>query len=335
MDSFTLKSVCKIPLSFMRALLRILLAFSLSTIIGCDQGSKILSITTGGTGGVYYPLGGGLANILSEHLPGYQVTAEVTGGSIDNLRLVGAGQADLGFAMVDAAHDAVNGSGRFSEGALPIKTIAVLYPNRMHFVTEDDGTVRSPNDLIGKAISVGSPGSATELMALRILDALGIEEDVRKERLSAVESVNAMRDGKIDAFFFAAGLPTAAVTDLAATPGFKLQLVDHADVVEKMNDKFGKLYVKGNIPKGTYPGIERDTTNANVWNILFAREDMPDEQVKKILALMFDQIDKLALVHKEAAQISIENQNKSFSPVDFHPAALSFYESRGVRFASQ
>lgn len=300
------------------------------SLAGCGEKQQMLSITTGGTGGVYYPLGGGLANLLSEKMPGFQVTSEVTGGSVDNLKLVGNKQADMGFTMVDAAFDALNGRERFEGSALPIRTLAVLYPNRMHAVTVQQAGIREMADLAGKRVSVGSPGSATELMSVRVLEAYGIDQSVERERLSAVESVNALKDGKIDAFFFAAGLPTAAVTDLAATPGLTIQLLDHSDGVPKMNAKYGPLYAVGNISKDVYPGMTRDASNADVWNIMFAHESMPDAIVRQILTIMFDNRAALELVHKEAAQINLENQGKKLTPIPYHPAATAFYRERGV-----
>ncbi len=299
-------------------------------LAGCGEKQQMLSITTGGTGGVYYPLGGALANLLSEKMPGVQVTSEVTGGSVDNLKLVGNDQADMGFTMVDAAFDAFNGRDRFEGNPLPIRTLAVLYPNRMHAVTVQQSGIRDLSQLAGKRVSVGSPGSATELMAVRVLEAYGIDQSVERERLSAVESVNALKDGKIDAFFFAAGLPTASVTDLAATPGLTIQLIDHADAVAKMNAKYGPLYAVGTIPKDVYPGMAADASNADVWNILFVNESMPDQLVREILSIMFDNREALELVHKEAAQINLENQARKLSPIPFHPAALAFYRERGV-----
>ena len=307
-----------------------LIGAAVLVLAACGERQQMLSITTGGTGGVYYPLGGGLANLLSEKMPGVQATSEVTGGSVDNLKLVGTNQADLGLTMADAAFDALQGRDRFEGNPLPIRTLAVLYPNRMHAVTVQQSGIKQLGELADKRVSVGSPGSATELMAVRVLEAYGIDQSVRRERLSAVESVNALKDGKIDAFFFAAGLPTAAVTDLAATPGLTVQLLDHAEAVEKMNAKYGPLYTVGTIPKEVYPGMTSDANNADVWNILFANESMSDELVNQILAIMFDNRDALELVHKEAAQINLQNQARKLSPVPYHPAALAFYRERGI-----
>src|SRR2546423_11467267 len=146
---------------------------------------QAISIATGGTGGVYYPLGGGLANVLSKHLPGYQATAEVTGGSVDNLKLIGSGQSEIAFVMADAALDAYKGEDKFRGAKVAVRTLMVLYPNRMHVVTVEGMGIEKMSDLKGKRVSTGSPGSATEGMAFRGIQAAGLQKDrdMRRERL--------------------------------------------------------------------------------------------------------------------------------------------------------
>src|SRR5213594_658216 len=215
-----------------------------------------LSIATGGTGGVYYPLGGGLANLLSKTIPGLQATAEVTGGSVDNLKLLGAGKSEIGFSMADATWDAYNGVDKFKDGKVNARTLMVLYPNKMQIVTVEGSGINKLSDLKGKRVSTGSAGSGVEVVALRVLEALGLDpkKDIKQERLSVAESASAIKDRKIDAFFWVGGVPTAAVTDLAATPGVKMKLIDHAEVADAMNKKYGPLYAKGVIPAGAYSG---------------------------------------------------------------------------------
>ena len=141
----------------------------------------------------------------------------------------------------------------------------VLYPNRMHVVTIEGTGIEKIGDLKGKRVSTGSPGSATEVMAFRVIEAAGLDKDkdMKRERLSVAEIVNAIKDRKIDAFFWVGGIPTAAVTDLAATPGVKMKLVDHADLADKMNAKYGKLYSAGVIAAGAYPGTKVRTTRSS------------------------------------------------------------------------
>ncbi len=292
---------------------------------------KALSIATGGTGGVFYPLGGGLANILSK-LPGIQATAEVTGGSVDNLKLIGSGQSEIAFTQADAVYDAVNGLDKFKGGKLAVRNLMVLYPNQMHVVTIEGTGVGTVADLKGKRVSTGSPGSATEVMAFRVLEASGLDKDrdVKRERLGAAESVNAIKDRKIDAFFWVGGLPTSAVTDLGATPGVKLKLIDHDDAVAKMNAKYGSLYATSVIKAGTYPGQDRDNLNSVVWNLLVTGDRMSDELAYTIVKTIFDKQADLIAVHREAENFSLKVQVKSNSTAPWHPGALKYFAERGV-----
>ncbi|MEA2950227.1 MAG: uncharacterized protein QOI40_5557 [Alphaproteobacteria bacterium] len=294
---------------------------------------KTIAIATGGTGGVYYPLGGGLANILSKNLPGYQATAEVTGGSVDNLKLIGTGQSEVAFSMADAALDAFNGQDKFKSGKVAVRTLMVLYPNRMHVVTVEGTGIQKMADLKGKRVSTGSPGSATEVMAFRVIEAAGLDKDkdMKRERLGAAESVNAIKDRKIDAFFWVGGLPTAAVTDLGATPGLKIKLIDHSDVVDKMNAKYGKLYVTDVIPAKTYPGQDADNNISTVWNILVTNDKMTDDIAYAIVKIIFDKKADLVAVHKEAENVDYKYQIKESSPVPWHPGALKYFAEKGVK----
>jgi TRAP transporter TAXI family solute receptor len=295
------------------------------------QQKLTLSIGSGNTGGVYYPLAGGLAQVLSKQVSGWQATAEVTGGSIDNLKLVGTGKADIGFSMADAAWDAYAGNDKFAGRKLPLRTLMVLYPNRMHVVTTESTGVTAMKDLAGKRVSVGSPGSATELMALRVLEAYGLAESVKRERLSVNESVNAMKDGKIDAFFWAGGVPTAAVTDLAATPGVKIRLLDHADAVDAMNKRYGPLYSRNVIPKSIYAGMSADATNATVWNVLVVNANMPDDVAYTIVKTVFERKPDLVAVHKEFNTLSFDWQTNGAAALPFHPGALRYFTEKGLK----
>src|SRR6187399_3569336 len=294
---------------------------------------KTMSIGTGGTGGVYYPLGGAVANVLSKSLPNVQATAEVTGGSVDNLKLIGAGKSELGFTMADAALDALNGQDKFKSGKVPLQALLVVYPNRMHVVTVDGTGIETMADLKGKRVSTGSPGSATEVMAFRVIEAAGLDKDkdMRRERLGVAESVNALKDKKIDAFFWVGGLPTSAVTDLGATPGVKLKLIDHADLAAKMNAKYGDLYAGSTIKSGTYPGQTTDNKNTVVWNILVANAKMSDQDAYNIVKTIFDKKADLVAVHGEAKNFTLENQVKSYSPIPWHPGAVKYMTEHGVK----
>ena len=292
-----------------------------------------LSIATGGTGGVYYPLGGGLANILSKTIPGMSATAEVTGGSVDNMRLIGTGKPYIAFTQTDAAYDALRGEDKFKGKPIPVRTLAVAYPNRMHVVSIEGTGVNKIEDIKGKRVSTGSPGSATEVFAFRVLDAAGLnhERDIRKERLGVAESVNALKDKKIDAFFWVGGLPTAAVTDLGATPGVKIKMIDIAHLVPAMAKKHGNIYVQDVIPSGTYPGQTSDNPQATVQNLIVANANMSDQLAYNITKSLFENHKELVAVHKEAASISLANQREANSALPWHPGAVKYYNERGVK----
>jgi TRAP transporter TAXI family solute receptor len=294
---------------------------------------KTMSIGTGGTGGVYYPLGGAVANVLTKNLPNVQATAEVTGGSVDNLKLIASGQSELGFTMADAALDAEKGTGKFKGAAVPLRALLVVYPNRMHVVTIEGTGVEKLSDLKGKRVSTGSPGSATEVMAFRVIEAAGLDKDkdMTRERLGVAESVNAIKDKKIDAFFWVGGIPTAAVTDLAATPGVKIKLVDHAEVVDKMNAKYGSLYTASTIKGGSYPGYDKDAKIAEVWNLIVTNDKMKDEDAYKIVKTLVEKKADLVAVHKEANSFTLANQVQARSPIPFHPGALKYFHEKGVK----
>jgi uncharacterized protein len=307
--------------------------FLASAALSLSAQAQNISIATGGTGGVYYPLGGGMASVLSKHVPGMQATAEVTGGSVDNLKLIATGKPYIGFSMTDAGQDALRGEDKFKSGKVPLKTLMVLYPNRMHVVSVEGRGVNKMADLKGKRVSTGSPGSATEVMAFRLIEAAGLDKDkdLKRERLGVAESVNAMKDGKIDAFFWVGGLPTAGVTDLANTPGTKIKMVDHAEVVAAMNKKYGNLYVEDVITKDVYRGMDTDNKQATVMNILVVHENMDDKTAYNIVKTIFDKRADLIAVHKEAENFKLENQKTSASPIPFHPGAVKYFAEKGIK----
>src|SRR5215203_3019349 len=293
---------------------------------------KTISIGTGGTGGVYYPLGGAMANVLTKYLPGVQATAEVTGGSVDNLKLIGSGQSEIAFTMADAALDALKGQDKFKSAKVPLQSLLVLYPNRMHVVTIEGTGVEKIGDLKGKRVSTGSPGGATEVMAFRVIEAAGLDKDkdMKRERLGVAESVNAIKDRKIDAFFWVGGIPTAAVTDLAATPGMKMKLIDHGNLVEKMNAKYGKLYTSAKIKGGSYPGYDKDNSIAEVWNLIVTGDKMSNEDAYAIVKTLVEKKADIVAVHKEAESFSLDNQVQERSPIPFHPGALKYFKEKGI-----
>ena len=305
------------------------LVFCFSTAFAQKQ--VRLSIATGGTGGVYYPLGGGMANVLSKHLPNAEATAEVTAASVDNCLLVGAKKADMALIMADVGWDALQGKGKFKE-KLPIMTLAVLYINNMHLVTLEGKGIDKASDLKGKRVSTGAPGSGTEVKALRVLEAYGLDpdKDMTRDRLGASESAGALKDGKIDAYFWDGGLPTASITDLGATPGVKLKLISHGDAVAKMREKYGPLYFKGTMPAKMYPGQDQEVSIALVSNLLICNKDMKDEVAYGIVKTLFDHKPELVAVHRMAEELKLEPQVDG-SPLPFHPGAAKYFKEKGLK----
>jgi uncharacterized protein len=312
------------------------LALGAAAVIGASAAhaqSKQLEIATGGTGGVYYPLGGGFGNILGRELPGVTATARVTGGSVANLQLIGSGKADLCFTQVDAAWDAINGTDKFTSGKLPIRALAVMYPNHMHVVTVEGTGINKVEDMKGRRISTGSPGSATEVYAIRVLEAAGLahDKDITKERLGVAESVNALKDKKIDGFFWVGGLPTASVTDLATTPNTKIKILDISHFTPKMNAKYGPLYAEATIPAATYRGMEKDAKNNTVWNIMAVNASTDEKLAYDLTRIMLEKREELALVHKEALNIKPEWQTSNRAGIPWHPGALKYFKEKGIK----
>ena len=294
-----------------------------------DFTGKTLNIVTGGTGGVYIVYGAGLADMLSKRMK-VAASAQTTPASVDNMKLIRDGKADLAFTLADTAFDAINGKNRFAppEVKADAKTIAVMYSNYMHIVAKASAGINTVGDLKGKRVSIGAAGSGTETKGIRILEAFGLDatKDIQPQRLNAQDSADALRDGKIDAFFFDGGLPTSAVTDIAnSTP---IKLLDQTEAIAKMNAKYGNFYFAAKIPKGTYKN-DVDIVTAGVANLLVVPSSFDPAFVKAILTAMFDNQPDLVLVHPEAKNLKLDTATLG-SPIDFHPGAIDFYKAKGV-----
>src|SRR3954467_780014 len=201
---------------------------------------RSLNIVTGGTGGVYIVLGAGLADVLTKKMK-VSASAQQTTASVDNLKFIGQGKADIAFTLADTAFDATKGNAPFTE-KVDAQAIAVIYGNYTHIVVKADSGINSVADLKNKRVSVGAAGSGTETIANRVLEANGLDpnKDIQRERLAAQDSANGVRDGKLDAFFFSGGLPVGAVTDLANS--VKIKLLSDSDPLKKMADNDGPCY---------------------------------------------------------------------------------------------
>jgi TRAP transporter TAXI family solute receptor len=288
-----------------------------------------LAIATGGTGGVYYPYGGGLAELLTDELPDYEFTAEATSASVDNMYLIESGDDALAFVLSDTAYDAYHGNAPFEE-PIDARALVTLYNNFTQVVVNPDAGIASVEDLAGKNVSTGSPGSGTEVIALRILEAAGLSaDDIKQEQLGAGESAAAFKDGKIDAYFWSGGLPTSSITDLGATPNISYALLDTSAYVDALKEKYGPFYSVDTIPAGTYPKQDADIATIVVPNLLVAPADMDDQLAYDIVRIMFENKDKLVQVHAEANHLTLETAMAS-QALPYHPGALRYFEEQGV-----
>ncbi len=294
---------------------------------------KSISVLTGGTGGVYYPYGGGLAQVISKYIPNLTATAEVTAAAVDNIKLLKAGKGEIAMIIADVGDDAIKGTGRFSkDGKIPLRTLAVLYGNLNHMVVLKDSGIQSVPQLKGKRISVGAPGSATEVKSTRILEAFGInvEKDIKRERLSVAESAGALKDRKVDAFCWDGGLPTAAVMDVAATPGITIRLLPQDQGLPALVQKYGPVYYKAVIPKGTYAGMEADVPIIGVATMLVALESFDENLAYQITKTVIEKKADLVAIHKAAEYLSLESAVVG-SPLPFHKGAVKYYKEKGVK----
>lgn len=301
---------------------------------------KAVNVVTGGTGGVYIVYGAGLANVLSNKL-GVAATAQSTTASIDNMKFIRDKKAELAFTLSDTAFDAVNAKGRFAPPEQPAKaqTLAVLYGNFTHVVTKDGTGINTVADLKGKRVSVGAAGSGTEVIANRVLEAAGLAAanaqgqlapaaDIQVQKLGVADSVAALKDGRIDAFFWSGGLPTSAIVDLANSPGLKAKIIDHADLVKKMADKYGAFYFTATIPKDTYK-TDADIKVAGTANLLVVHPDFDEALAYAIVKTMFESKADLEKVHPEAKNLVLATAVEG-SPIDFHPGAIRYYKEKGA-----
>jgi TRAP transporter TAXI family solute receptor len=295
---------------------------------GGGEGGQLV-IATGGTGGVYYPLGGGLANVISDNVEGYTATISETNASVDNMLLIQDGGADIAFTLGDTAADAVNGEGAdFEGGAIDACALGRIYNNFTQLVASSDSGVASVDDLSGKRVSLGSPGSGTEVIALRILEAAGIDPDADIERaqLGVAETVEALRDGTIDAGFWSGGLPTGALTDYATTG--EMVLVPTGEYATAMADEYGEFYLEEPIPAGTYDGQDEDVSTVVVPNVLVVNTSMDEGLQTELTRVLFEQKDALVEVHPAAEALDPEvAQDVAF--MDLCPGSQSYYDEAG------
>lgn len=277
-----------------------------------------LSIGTAGTGGLYYPLGGALASRLSAADTARRYTAEVTGGSVENVNRVAKGEMDLGFSMAVTAYEAYTGGTDFPHPVTQLRIVAPLYPNVTHILVPRRSTVRSLADLRGRRISVGSPGSGTEQLARQLLDAYSIAyDDIDVRYLSFRESADALRDGAIDGAIFSVGYPASAVLEVTTTGHARVLPVDSAALAALVGTY--PYYAASVIPRGAYPGVERDVPTLSVMNWIVSTDALDPNVVQRVLEILRDQRDAMVRVSEIANQIDLEALRSA--PIPLHATA--------------
>jgi len=296
-------------------------AVVLALMQACGGGGAprtFLSIGTGGTGGIYYPLGGALASRLSLADSMRQYTAEVTGGSVENVNRIREGQIDLGFALAVAAYGAYHGEGDFSRPDPELRVVAPLYPNLTHVMVPAGSDVRSLADLAGKRVSVGSAGSGTEQISRQLLEIYGLTyDDVEPRYLSFSESSAALRDGAIDAAILSVGYPAAAVLEAATTSGIRLVPID-AERAAALRARH-PYYSAGEIPGGVYPGVDAPVPTVAMMNWIVGSSRLPDDVVTLVLNTLEGDRVSLEQVHDMAKQIDLGRLDEA--PIPLHTAA--------------
>jgi uncharacterized protein len=312
-----------------RALARLLIVVvAAAGLAGCGSGEgQRLSIATGGSGGVYFVYGGGVAEQIGERLDGYSATAEVTSASVDNMYLIADGKSDIAFALADTAADAVRGTDTFDGEKVPAQALARLYNNLTQVATVKGKGIESVEDLRGKRVSVGSPGSGTEVIALRVLEAAGLDpdNDLQRQQLGVGESVQAVKDGALDAFFWSGGVPTSAVTDLATSR--ELLLLPTDQYVDELKERYGEFYAAAEIEPGRYEGVDAPVKVVAVPNYLVVNRSMDPELAYQLTRLLFDAKKTLAEVHPSANRLELDTAPK-VAPLELHPGARRYYDEQ-------
>lgn len=292
---------------------------------GNSEDPKFISILTGGTGGTYYPLGGAFANIVSDATD-IETNAETSGASAENMTTLKAGDGEIAFTQTDIASYAKEGKMMFEGAPVDnVQAIGTLYPETIQIVTTEKSGIKSVNDLKGKKVSIGAPGSGTALNAEQILEASGLTlEDINKQDLSFDESTAGIQDGTIDAAFVTAGTPTGAVEGLAATEDVVIVPVDQ-DVASALMEKY-PYYVQDEVPSGTY-GLEEGVPTVAVQAMLVVRSDLSEDLVYKMTKAIFENLDQVQ--HAKADLIKAEKALDGVG-IDVHPGAQKYFDEIGV-----
>lgn len=288
-----------------------------------------LAIATGNTTGVYYILGGGVASVLGDNLDKTVANAEATAASVENIHLVCSGDTDIAFSLGDTAAAAVQGTGPFESDQKPVRALARLYVDVTHVMVRADAGIESVSDLQGKRVSTGSPNSGTEFIAERLLRENGLDpdSDIGRQRLATGESVDAMKDGALDAIIHVGTFPHPGMQDLTASMEGDVTMLDVGKNLDPLNEAYDDIYVPATVPASTYdtPG---DVETVGVPTMLLVSGSMPDEEAYRLTKTIFEHMDDLAEIHPAAADVTPQNATHTRG-VDLHPGAQRYFEEVG------
>ncbi|MFY0663333.1 MAG: TAXI family TRAP transporter solute-binding subunit [Natronospirillum sp.] len=300
------------------------LAMSFSSV----QAQTTLSIATGGTGGVYYPIGGGIAELIGQHISGYNGAVEVTGASVENMGLIHREDSDLAIALADTVFQAYNGEGQFDGRPLDVVALASIYPNAVQIVTLANSGITSLDDLRGKRVSVGAPGSGTELNARALLESNGLSyDDMTVQRLNFNETADALRDGDIDAGFWSVGPPTSSILSLATQRDIRMVSLTTTQIrnAQAVEPVFAPYVLRA----GMYEGVTRPTQSVSIPNVLVVNPAMSDDLAYQLTKLLFEEVEFLRSIHPAANDTTVDFSLTS-TPIPMHPGALRYYEEIGA-----
>lgn len=296
---------------------------------GVAQAQQFINVLTGGTSGIYYPLGVALSQIYGKAIPEAKSSVQSTKASVENLNLVQAGRGEVAFTLGDSLSAAWKGDPEvgFKAPLAKLRGLAAIYPNYVQIVASAESGIKSLADLKGKRVSVGAPRSGTELNARAVFKAAGLSyEDFGKvEYLPFGESVELIKNRQLDATLQSAGLGVASIRDLATAVKIVVVPVP-ADVIEKIGDA---AYQAATIPAGTYDGQEGDVPTAAINNYLVTHEGVSDDIAYKMTQALFDNLDQMVSAHAAARNIKLENAAKGM-PLPLHPGAEKFYREKGL-----
>ncbi len=290
--------------------------------------TTFIGIGTGGTGGIYYPYGGGVAEIWTRYVKDVKAVAEVTGASVENVKLAHKGETVIGEVMGDVAVAGYKGLSKFKGKKYDILSMAIMYPNLLQVVALKKSGITNIEEVKGKNISSGSPGSGTNFMSETVFKALGIPLDSYKDsRLSFTETANALRDGTIDVGVWSVGPGTSSILDLSTTHDIHILSFTPEQVKKILG--FNKTYSSVELKGGVYKGVDNDVPTIGVWNVLICQKSLDTDLVYKLVKGLYEHNDYMCKIHPSASYTTPENAVK-YSPIPLHPGTIKYLKEKGI-----